>query len=181
MNAGELSIYTNSTYDNAAVNLGADGAGTFHHNVGTVHLFGSLKLATNTGRGIYNLSGGELNMHQRDIVCGMGDAQFNFTGGTLKNVGDFYGDLDQQGGTLIVGGSIGLMYINGNYELDSDAILEIELAGDGHVPWQDHAPATSTAPPRWKVCCASRPRPASRLTAATTSMCCTRPASTSPA
>ncbi len=117
--------------------VGYEGTGQFTQFDGQVNVDSSegLSIGGNGGFGVYQLKGGLLDMHTGAIRVENG--LFHFTGGTLKNVNDFYGDLDQQGGTLIIGGSIGVMFIYGNYELDADAILEIELAGDSNVVWQD--------------------------------------------
>jgi hypothetical protein len=59
---------------------------------------------------------------------GDGAATFSFTGGTLA-VGTFGLDLQQQGGTLSPGNSIGITSIDGDYELAGGDVF-IEIDGD---------------------------------------------------
>jgi T5SS/PEP-CTERM-associated repeat protein len=78
-------------------------------------------------RGTINLQNGRL---ESPIIRHDRGGQFNFTGGTLV-VGNFYGNLLQQGGTLAAGDSPGLTTIHGSYTLETGATLEIEIAGAG--------------------------------------------------
>jgi hypothetical protein len=53
---------------------------------------------------------------------------FNFTGGTLK-VDSFTGDLALTGGTLAPGNSPGLTTVLGDYSMDINSTLQMELGG----------------------------------------------------
>jgi hypothetical protein len=56
------------------------------------------------------------------------EGQFNFLGGTL-HVGQFIGDLTNQGGALAPGHSAGQTTITGNYTQQAGGSLQIELGG----------------------------------------------------
>lgn len=81
--------------------------------------------------GTVNLEGGVMTAN----TVNLDSSAFNFTGGRLA-VGTFNGTLNQQGGTLAPGLSPGITTINGDYDLASGGILEIELfdliAGSGY-------------------------------------------------
>lgn len=81
-----------------------------------------------------NLRGGVLDLRGEDVV--LSDGAFTFTSGTLRNVGVFRGDLEQQGGLLQVGEGPGVMSVE-YYSLTSGA-LELELFGTGGVAGVDH-------------------------------------------
>jgi len=82
-------------------------------------------------KGTLNFSGGVLSAEQ--ILKGAaGTAAFNWTGGTLHvdtfGTSDVAFDLNQQGGVLAPGRSIGSTTIYGNYNQAQAGTLEIELA-----------------------------------------------------
>ena len=63
-----------------------------------------------------------------------GSQTFDWTGGTLSNLGSFGTSLVQGDGTgdaaaLQIGASVGTMDVDGNYGLLSDGIVEIEIDG----------------------------------------------------
>jgi hypothetical protein len=80
--------------------------------------------------GIYNLSGGLLDMGGSDISFGAGDGEFEFTGGVLRNVANVNFSLANGGGALEPGASAGVTNINGDYFVAaSTAALNIEIGG----------------------------------------------------
>lgn len=87
---------------------------------------------------VVNLDGGTLQLYGHDVVFGPGAASFNFIDGTLAGVGTFGSDLHQQGGRLAAGASPGAMTIDGDYQLDEGAVLEIELGAADGTAGLDH-------------------------------------------
>ncbi len=79
--------------------------------------------------GLLNLTGGATTATTIREIDG-GDTAF--TGGTLQ-VGTYEGDLDQGGGTLVIGNSPGLTDVTGAYNQTTGA-LEIELFAGGVTP-----------------------------------------------
>ncbi len=115
--------------------VGLKGQGTLTIDDGaTVSVGNQLTLGEETeGIGVVNLAGGTLDLNGGELAAGLGDATFNFTGGTLKNAGSIQlgQPFVQDGGTLAPGGSIGQMGIEGNYDLNAGT-LEVELGGMGN-------------------------------------------------
>jgi len=76
----------------------------------------------NNGTDTVNLDGATLDLTGGDIHYGdrSGTNQFNFTDGTLKNVGTFYGDLTQAGGTMQ-----DVTNINGNMTLQGGTMQNV--------------------------------------------------------
>jgi hypothetical protein len=117
----------NATYPAAA----AEGRG-----VGTLNLMGgsltasSITLGTGSSRaqGIVNLSGGTLTVDT--VSKGIGSGTFHWTAGTL-HVNDFGFSLQQDGGVLAPGNSIGTTAIDGDYRQAAAGSLEIEIANQG--------------------------------------------------
>ncbi|MEN6496318.1 MAG: PEP-CTERM sorting domain-containing protein, partial [Thermoguttaceae bacterium] len=117
----------NATYPTAA----AEGRG-----VGTLNLMGgsltasSITLGTGSSRaqGIVNLSGGILTVDT--VSKGIGSGTFHWTAGTL-HVNDFGFSLQQDGGVLAPGNSIGTTAIDGDYRQAAAGSLEIEIANQG--------------------------------------------------
>ena len=75
--------------------------------------------------GTYNLTGG---IYQTDRLTINSGGTFNFDGGTLS-VGNFTGDLVNNGGTLAPGSSPGTTNITGNYSQSIDSVYAAELGG----------------------------------------------------
>jgi len=102
---------------------------------GTVTVGRNLRLAPGAGNAAtVNLAGGLLDMTGGNIEFGSGAGStptFNFTGGILKDCASFGSSLDQQGGTLAPGGSVGTTTVDGNYILGSAGTLEIEIDSTG--------------------------------------------------
>jgi len=151
---------------NGNINFNA-GHGVFNHNAGTVTLKrGNLNLGSqDTSRSEYNLNAGQLVIKtgvidfrgkgERDafnLAGGTLDMTggiihygnrtgltnvFAFTAGVMKNVATFNGDLEQEGGTLVIGDGIGATAIAaggsqgmaGDYRLSSAGTLEIQIDG----------------------------------------------------
>ncbi|MBI1370622.1 MAG: hypothetical protein GC162_18445 [Planctomycetes bacterium] len=130
----DAATWSNSGY----LSIGNSGNGTLNiQNGGHVDVGGPLQIGYDPGSsGTLNLLGGMLDMQGNNIFKGSGTATFNFTGGTLKNVGTFDFDLVQNGGTLAAGNSPGIMNITGDYTLNAGTI-EVELAGIGGVAGVD--------------------------------------------
>jgi len=89
----------------------------------------------NLRSGILDLTGGPVNFGNQANPSD----QFNFIGGTLKDVGTFYGDLDQRRGTFVPGASIGTTTVMGRYDVGNgvgsgDAIWDFELDPSTDVP-----------------------------------------------
>ena len=87
-------------------------------------------------RGTYNLMGGELEA--TNIVLGT-DGSFNFDGGVLS-VGEFDGDLENNGGTLArnrfyqyigYAPGPGSTTITGNYSQSIDSVYAVDIGGTG--------------------------------------------------
>ncbi len=96
---------------------------------GEVRVTRDITLGQNEGSsGTINLAGGTLDLNRKEIVRGEGEAQFNFTGGTLKNATAVDMDVIQQGGALAPGGPIGRTNISGGYDIQAGTI-EIDLGG----------------------------------------------------
>jgi hypothetical protein len=106
--------------------------GTFTQSGGTHTVAGTMTLATDAGgnSGIYNLTGGTLKANTivapTDVSYGM--RAFNFTGGTLS-VGQFTGNLFNNGGTLAPGNSPGVTNITGNYTQSALGAYAVQIAG----------------------------------------------------
>ncbi len=114
------------------LSVGKGGTGVFTQSGGVVNASGNIRLGENADGGTYQLQDGMLNV--ATILRGAAGA-FEFTGGTLQ-VGTFGSagqpfDLDQLGGTLAPGSSIGTSSIYGNYNQAAGGTLEIEIAGLG--------------------------------------------------
>lgn len=124
---GQASV--GSTYNNHG-----RGEGTLNLGGGTLTADTiTLGVGSNRSTGRINLSGGTLSA--TSISKGIGTGIFNFTGGTL-HVGTFgtseiHFDLNQTGGILAPGNSIGTTTIYGDYTQAAGAALEIEIAGQG--------------------------------------------------
>ena len=124
------------------------GTGVFTQTGGLVDLNGNdINLARyNTSHSTYTLGGGVLDLGGGDIVFHLnqpnGIGIFNFTGGTLLNVGTFGDTLAQDGGTLAPGGPTGTMAISGDYALNA-GVLNSELASAGAFDVV-HASGTAT-------------------------------------
>ncbi|MEX2171438.1 MAG: matrixin family metalloprotease [Pirellulales bacterium] len=153
--------FGHSTYEmrggelNTRLTIGQNAQGTFRHVAGTV-LSGDITLAANPGSvGTYYLEGGILDLQDNDIVFGAGDGRFEFTGGTLRNVTQFAGDLDQRGGLLATGKQsglshlqpLGLMTVSGDYTLHPGATLQLDISGaqDHLGRWNDLYEITGSA------------------------------------
>ncbi|NQT39562.1 MAG: PEP-CTERM sorting domain-containing protein [Planctomycetes bacterium] len=128
LNSGTL------TLDNFA-RLASWRPGVFTQAGGTVSIGTDLWLthatATSTADGTYKLQGGELNLTGGQILKGNKPATFEFTGGTLKDVGSIDMTLDQDGGTLAPGATIGTTNILGDYHQAAAGDLQIEINGYG--------------------------------------------------
>jgi len=90
-------------------------------------------------------AGGDITVEQIDLVDGQLEGSggtitindpsptaFNLKGGTLKNFGTIDGTLVQDGGTLMIGASPGIMTISGDYTLNdqgSGGTLSVEIGG----------------------------------------------------
>lgn len=125
-----------STWNNVdGLAVGVEGIGTLNiKNGGVVTVGANMKLGETTRSiGTVNLSGGTLDLNGSNLMHGLGTVIFNFTGGTLKNVGtiDLGQPFVQAGGTLTPGGSIGQTDIVGDYLLNAGAV-EIEVGGVGN-------------------------------------------------
>ncbi len=104
--------------------------GAVNQTGGTMNIEGNLTLGVGIGsEGEYNLSGGVLDLHGGAIAIGTGSGAFNFTGGTLKDVGSASLNLVNAGGTIQIGASPGIMNVGGNFLVTSaSGSLEIEIA-----------------------------------------------------
>ena len=91
---------------------------------GLVHVYSRPMMVWDTAT--VNLDGGRLQAHQIDHTHG---GTFNFIEGTLS-VDNFYGTLEQFGGRLSPGNSIGSTSISGDYNLN-EGTIEIELRSNG--------------------------------------------------
>ncbi|HSH15691.1 MAG TPA: hypothetical protein VLD18_06645, partial [Verrucomicrobiae bacterium] len=99
-----------------------------------------------------NMTGGTLNVNTTFFVVGLGGAvfnqsggvtsltdpasmligpQYNLTGGMLRGVGTVSTEVNNSGGTVAPGLSIGILTIQGNYTQSSTGTLNIELGGSG--------------------------------------------------
>ena len=112
------------------------GTGVFTQTGGLVDLNGNdINIARyNTSHSTYTLGGGVLDLGGGSVVFHLnqpnGIGIFNFTGGTLLNVGTFGDTLTQDGGTLAPGAPAGTMAVSGNYALNA-GVLNSELASAG--------------------------------------------------
>ncbi len=130
--SGEGSTWTSSQ----SIYVGLYGVGTLNiQNGGTVSVIDGLTIGQRASSiGTVNLADGLLDLNGSDIQAGAGVATFNFHGGTLKNAAtiDLGEALEQSGGTLAPGGSVGQTDIVGGYILNGGAV-EIEVGGDGNT------------------------------------------------
>jgi fibronectin-binding autotransporter adhesin len=114
------------------VTAGQRRTGTFTQTGGTATLGGNLYLARYdaAAQGTVNLQGGLLDLAGHNVQFSTlgGTGTFNFTGGTLKNVGTFGATLTQNGGTLTPGNPVGATNVSGDYNL-VDGILQIDING----------------------------------------------------
>jgi len=137
---GTFNISGGTINNPGALNIGIQGTGTVTQTGGTVNTGfgapnnpagGNISLANDGGTGTYNLEGGVLNASDKIIEAGFAGADFNFTGGTLMNVGKFAATLEQQGGTLAPGASPGTMEIDLDYLLSAGTYqVEIDTSGN---------------------------------------------------
>ena len=118
------------------------GTGVFNQTGGLVDINGNRIAMTSAGSGnaTYNLQGGTLDLGGGTIVGGAGTEAFNFTGGTMKDVGTFGFALAQGGGILQLGADTAAdsMTVSGafgqtagNLEIDIDGAAGPGAAG-GH-------------------------------------------------
>ena len=105
----------------------ATSVGLIDQTGGTVAISDTLTVQ-GVGIGTYKLTGGVL------IATNIGaeDGTFDMTGGRLESVTRFSGDLDQKGGILAPGASLGTMEITGNFALELPATFEMEADGSGN-------------------------------------------------
>ena len=109
------------------------GNGVFNQTGGTVTLHGGDVNMTNnaTGDATYNLKGGLLDLGGGNVDPGPGTETFNFTGGTLKNVGTFGFTLTQDDtdglSVLAPGASPGTMNVSGDYNM-LGGVYEVEIS-----------------------------------------------------
>jgi hypothetical protein len=110
---------------------GQSATGTFSMGTGNVVDVTSVNIGTGTNAsGTVNMTGGLMTANTINLEEGA----FNFTGGRLA-VNNFNGTLDQQGGELAPGVSsdttsvAGVTTVNGDYNLSSMSMLEIEIFG----------------------------------------------------
>ncbi|MEW6331949.1 MAG: hypothetical protein AB1560_10855, partial [Pseudomonadota bacterium] len=129
--AGDLST-TNVIIGVAATTTSAvTGTGTFTQTGGTHIVSGTMTVATSLNPqgddnfAFYNLNGG--NLTAANIVVNSG-GHFNFNGGTLS-VGNFTGNLVNNGGTLAPGSSPGITNISGDYTQSVTGIFAVEIGG----------------------------------------------------
>jgi len=126
--SGSVAVGANGTYTLSGgtleVNSELDVSGELTlSNGGSVNVGDTLKVGN---PGTVNLTGGTLTADTIDHTDG---GAFNFTGGRL-DVGTFYGNLVNNGGTLAPGGtSPGLTIIEGDYTQVVGATMEIEIGG----------------------------------------------------
>jgi hypothetical protein len=115
---------------NLRVGTESGGSGTVAQDAGRLDISGNLDLtlASNTTANYY-LRGGVLSVGGA-INFGPGTENFSFTGGTL-HVRTFNGDLNNQGGTLAPGNSVGTTTVNGNYTQATTGTLGIEIGNAG--------------------------------------------------
>jgi hypothetical protein len=133
-----------SLFIGQAENNGFTSNGTVTQTGGSVTVGVDIRLGSNStgANGTYNLNGGILDMTGGNILAGLtdnggpGTRTFNMTAGILRNVGSIVGNsadntFTQQGGTFEVGalpGAGGLTTVNGNYSLQANGTIKIELA-----------------------------------------------------
>lgn len=131
---GTFNISGGTLNNVGALRIGLQGTGVVNQTGGTVNtgtLGGNVSLANHGGSGSYNLQGGVLNVSGRNIEAGFAGSNFNFTGGTLMNVGTFGATLEQEGGTLAPGASTGTMAIDLDYLLSSGSYqVEIDASSN---------------------------------------------------
>ena len=87
---GTMTIYGfgSTWHNNANLCLGLYGTGNVYQKGGTISIEGTFCLAdSSSGIGIYNLNGGTLVL--KSLSKGLGKAEFNFGGGTLRASGTF--------------------------------------------------------------------------------------------
>ena len=78
--------------------------------------------------GVINLSGGVLDLNDHSINNFGGEMQFNFTGGILREVDTFGGDLHHEGGVFEVGsGGRNVSRVEGDYVMEDGAVLAFEF------------------------------------------------------
>ena len=150
-----LSQYANGegTYNLSAGNLvfgtGANGnmnfnsgTGEFNQTGGTVDLNGNNINMTNNAaaNATYNLEDGLLDLGGGNVNPGVGTETFNFTGGTMRDVGTFGFGLTQEdtdsASVLDIGpeDTVGTMTIAGDYNLDGGTVrFDIDTIGTNDV------------------------------------------------
>jgi hypothetical protein len=133
-----------SLFIGQAENNSFNSTGVVTQTGGTVTVGVDIRLGSNStgAHGTYNLNGGILDMTGGNILSGLtnnggpGTYTFNMTAGILRNVGSIVGNsadntFTQQGGTFEVGaipGAGGLTTVNGNYSLQANGAIKIELS-----------------------------------------------------
>jgi hypothetical protein len=105
-----------------------------HSATGSASLVVQNNATFTTGSGLTLVEDtGSIELNSGAVFDALGTIQmsggaFNFLGGTL-HVDNFIGELVNQGGTLAPGHSAGITEIDGTYDQDSLATLQIELGG----------------------------------------------------
>jgi len=104
--------------------------GSVDQSGGTIRIGGDLLLTgtSSDAYAVYFLGGGTLDLTGGDVLFNSGVADFTFFGGRLEDVVVFGATLDNDGGTLAPGDSIGLMTIQGDYN-QNGGIYEVEVDG----------------------------------------------------
>jgi T5SS/PEP-CTERM-associated repeat protein len=119
------------------VYAGFGSTGLIEQTGGTMQMNGAILYLSNVsaGQGTYQLKGGLLDLGGGVVDFGPGNGQFEFTGGTLKNVDSFGGTLVQTDADdpslLAPGASVGTMSIDGDYDLQGGA-YEVEIDSSGN-------------------------------------------------
>lgn len=128
--AGTLTITgTGTNFGADPVFLGEGDSAIFNIETGANVLVADLVVGATSA---VNLSGGRLDASTIHHTAG---GTFNFSSGAFVVV-DFDGDLVQDGGTLVVGPSVGITTVSGNYTMNAGSV-QIGLAGRGGVAGTD--------------------------------------------